>query len=86
MSFSAEARHRLTAILSTLVAVAIVAGGGIAQNQEESSPESLERLESDLRFQIESGFRLEPRVAKQSTATSRRSGRSLPSKGQHPGR
>ncbi len=63
MQLSKEASHRLTAILCTLVAVAILAAGVTAQHETGAPVDVLARLESDLRFQVRSVFRLRPRDA-----------------------
>lgn len=63
MQISRETSHRLTAILCTLVAVAILAAGVTAQHEAASPSGKLEQLESDLRFQVQSAFRMRPRDA-----------------------
>ena len=63
MRISHAVQHRLTATLCTIVAAAILAVGVTAQIGGEANTPTLQQLESDLRFQIRSAFRLEPRVA-----------------------
>ena len=53
--------ERITAIVSTVVAIAILAAG-VAAYQSSSAPvDKLVQLESDLRFQLEMGFRQNPK-------------------------
>ena len=53
--------ERITAILSTLVAVIILAVGVTAQQSRSARTDELVHLESDLRFQLKSVFRLNPK-------------------------
>ena len=57
--------ERVTTLLSTLVAAGLLAAGVTAQQSRTNRPVSLERLESDLRFQIRSAFRMTPRESEQ---------------------
>ncbi len=50
-------RERITAIASTLVAIAILAAGVTAEQSRRPQTTSLDQLESDLRFQLHAGFR-----------------------------
>ncbi len=61
MDHSTKTSERITAILSTLVAVAILAAGVTAQRSPSAPTDELVYLESDLRFQLESTFRLNPK-------------------------
>ena len=65
MPLSTKFSERLTTVLSTIVAAAMLAAGVTAQQGRMSRPPSLEQLESDLRFQIGSAFRMTPLQAKQ---------------------
>jgi hypothetical protein len=60
MDPSTRSSERITAILSTVVAVAILAAGVTAQQSRGALSDELDYLESDLRFQLESAFRLNP--------------------------
>ncbi len=61
MDLSTISSERITAILSTIVAVVILAAGVTAQQSRSSRTDELVHLESDLRFQMESAFRLNPK-------------------------
>ena len=61
MDPSTNSSERITAILSTAVAVAILAAGVTAQQARSARTDELVHLESDLRFQLESAFRLNPK-------------------------
>ncbi len=52
-----EKNERTTAIVSTLVAIAILAAGVTAQQSHQTPQDELLRLESDLRFQLERAFK-----------------------------
>ncbi len=56
MSLSAFTSERITAIVSTLMAIAILAAGVTAQ-QSRAPLDELEQLESDLQFQLDWAFR-----------------------------
>ena len=61
MDKSSLRSERITAILSTVVAVAILAAGVTAhQSHNVTTEDSLSLLESDLRFQIDMAFRQNP--------------------------
>ena len=49
--------ERFTAIVSTLLAIAILAAGVTAQQAQYSPPDDLTRLESDLRFQLQRAYK-----------------------------
>ncbi len=57
MDFWSARSERLTAILSTVVAVAILAGGVTAFQSHHAPVDDVVQLESDFRFQLEVGFR-----------------------------
>ncbi len=61
MDQSTLSSERITAILSTVIAVAILAAGVTAQQSRDARPDELVYLESDLRFQLESAYRLNPK-------------------------
>lgn len=61
MDKSTRNSERITAIVSTVVAVVILAAGVTAQQSRYSRSDELTYLESDLRFQLESAFRLNPK-------------------------
>lgn len=65
MSLSPKFSERLTTVVSTLIAAALLAAGVTAQQARTTRPSTLERLESDLRFQIRSAFRMTPIQAEQ---------------------
>ena len=60
MNLSPAASERITAIVSTLVAVAILAGGVTAFQSRTTPIDDIVQLESDLRFQLEVAFRHDP--------------------------
>lgn len=60
MNFSAARSERITAIASTLVAIAILAGGVTAYQSHNAPVDDVVQLESDLRFQLEVAFRHDP--------------------------
>jgi len=60
MNFSTARSERITAIVSTLVAVAILTGGVTAYQSHNEPVEDIVQLESDLRFQLEIAFRHDP--------------------------
>ncbi len=60
MNFSLARSERITAIVSTLVAVAILAGGVTAFQSHHAPVDDVVQLESDLRFQLENAFRHDP--------------------------
>lgn len=53
--------ERLTAVLSTLAALALLAVGVTAQHSRNAPADELAYLESDLRFQLQSAYRLDPK-------------------------
>lgn len=57
MNFSSARSERITAIVSVVVAVAILAGGVTAYQSHNASVDDVVQLESDFRFQLEVGFR-----------------------------
>ncbi|MCG8448887.1 MAG: hypothetical protein MI725_04820 [Pirellulales bacterium] len=57
MNQSTTQGERITAVVSTLVAIAILAAGVTAQQQHAPPSDELIQLESDLRFQLEMAFR-----------------------------
>ena len=57
MDFWSARCERLTAIFSTVVAVAILAGGVTAFQSHHAQVDDVVQLESDFRFQLEVGFR-----------------------------
>ncbi|NOY43318.1 MAG: hypothetical protein GXP26_15975 [Planctomycetes bacterium] len=57
MSRPSAKNERTTAIVSTLVAIAILAAGVTAQQSHQAPQDELTRLESDLRFQLERAFK-----------------------------
>ncbi len=57
MQFSTDRSERITAIISTVVAVVILAGGVTAYQSHHVPVDDVVQLESDLRFQLEVGFR-----------------------------
>jgi len=57
MSQSTATSERITAIVSTLVAVAILVAGVTAHQSQVTPRDEMTRLESDLRFQLEMAFR-----------------------------
>ncbi|MCH7753106.1 MAG: hypothetical protein IH898_13260 [Planctomycetes bacterium] len=61
MDHSTDRSERITVILSTIVAVAILAAGVTAQRSRSAPTDELVHLASDLRFQLESAFRLNPK-------------------------
>lgn len=61
MDHSTRISERITAILSTVVAVAVLVVGVTAQQSRSARTDELVHLESDLRFQLESAFRLNPK-------------------------
>ena len=65
MQLSMKNSERLTAILSTIVAVALLGAGVTAQQSLSQRTDDVSRLESDLRFQIRSAFRQTPNEAEQ---------------------
>lgn len=65
MTLSSKFGERFTSILSTLIAAALLAAGVTAQQARTSRPVTIEQLESDLRFQISSAFRMTPLQAEQ---------------------
>jgi len=60
MDFSSARSERFTAIASTLVAIAILAGGVTAYQSHNAPVDDVVQLESDLRFQLEVAFRHDP--------------------------
>lgn len=60
MDFSPVRSERITAIVSTIVAVAILAGGVTAYQSHNAPVDDVVQLESDLRFQLEVAFRHNP--------------------------
>jgi len=60
MDFLTTRSKQNTAIVSTLVAVAILAGGVTAYQSHHAEVEDVVQLESDLRFQLEIVFRHDP--------------------------
>jgi len=60
MDFSSAKSERITAIVSTLVAVAILAGGVTAFQSHNAPIDDVVQLESDLRFQLEVAFKHDP--------------------------
>lgn len=61
MDCSTKTSERITAILSTIVAVGLLAAGVTAQQSRSARTDELVHLESDLRFQLQSVFRLNPK-------------------------
>jgi hypothetical protein len=61
MDHSTKRSERITAVLSTIVAVVILAAGVTAQQSRSARTDVVVHLESDLRFQLESAFRLNPK-------------------------
>ncbi len=57
MNFSTVRSERITAIISTVVAVIILAAGVTAHQSHHAPVDDLVQLESDLRFQLEAGYR-----------------------------
>ncbi len=57
MDFSTARSERLTAIISTVFAVIILAGGVTAYQSHHAANDDVVQLESDFRFQLEVGFR-----------------------------
>ena len=57
MDFWTTRSERLTAILSTVMAIAILAGGVTAFQSHHAPVDDVVQLESDFRFQLEVGFR-----------------------------
>jgi len=57
MSQTTAKGERITAIVSTLAAIAILAAGVTAQQQHTAPSQELAQLESNLRFQLDHGFR-----------------------------
>jgi len=68
MNLSTLASERLTAILSTVVAVAILGAVVTAQSSAPQPKDELARLESDLRFQIKRLVRLDGQKSATCTA------------------
>jgi len=69
MDQSTKKSERITAIASTLVAVALLTAG-VTAHQSSSEPDSdLAVLESDLRFQLQTGFRHDPQGGNARLAT-----------------
>ncbi len=60
MDFSLARSERIVAIFSTVVAVAILAGGVTAYQSHHAPVDDVVQLESDLRFQLEVAFRHDP--------------------------
>jgi len=60
MDFSSAKNERITVIVSTLVAVAILAGGVTAFQSHNAPVDDVVQLESDLRFQLEVAFKHDP--------------------------
>ncbi|NOZ41254.1 MAG: hypothetical protein GXP24_13665 [Planctomycetes bacterium] len=60
MDFWTARSERTTAIVSTLVAIAILAGGVTAFQSHHAPVDDVVQLESDLRFQLEVAFRHDP--------------------------
>jgi len=60
MNFSTARSERITAIISTVVAVVILAAGVTAHQSHNAPVDEVVQLESDLRFQLEVGFRHDP--------------------------
>ncbi|MEM8944538.1 MAG: hypothetical protein AAGD11_05080 [Planctomycetota bacterium] len=56
MDFSMVRSERITAVISTVIAVVILAGGVTAYQARTAPVEDIVQLESDLRFQLEVGF------------------------------
>ena len=65
MDQSTKTSERITAIISTVVAVALLAAGVTAQQTHNTRTDELAYLESDLRFQLQSAFRLTPKEGQQ---------------------
>ena len=61
MNFSTARSERITAIISTIAAVIILAGGVMAYQSHHTPVDDLVQLESDFRFQLEVGFRHDTR-------------------------
>jgi hypothetical protein len=57
MSQPSQKSERLTAIVSTLVAVAILAAGVTAQQSHQNPQDQLARLQSDLEFQLQRAYK-----------------------------
>ncbi len=57
MDFSTARSERITAMISTVVAVVILAGGVTAYQSHHAANDDVVQLESDFRFQLEVGFR-----------------------------
>ena len=57
MSQSTSSSERLTAVVSTLVAIAILAAGVTAHQSHNAPRDELAQMESDLRFQLDQAFR-----------------------------
>lgn len=68
MSQSTAKSERVTATISTLVAIAILAAGVTAQQSRNAPQDDLTLLESDLRFQLDRAFRHQPKQREQRTA------------------
>lgn len=60
MNSSSARSERITAIISTVVAVIILAGGVTAYQTNTAPVEDIVQLESDLRFQLEVAFKHDP--------------------------
>lgn len=60
MNFSSAPGERITAIISTAVAVIILAGGVTAYQTHTAPVDDIVQLESDLRFQLEVAFKHDP--------------------------
>jgi hypothetical protein len=60
MNFSSARGERMTAIISTVVAVIILAGGVTAYQSNTAPVDDIVQLESDLRFQLEVAFKHDP--------------------------
>jgi hypothetical protein len=61
MDQSTKRSERITAVFSTIVAIGILAVGVTAQQEFTAPADVLVHLESDLRFQLDSAFRLNPK-------------------------
>lgn len=60
MNYSSARSERITAIISTVVAVIILAGGVTAYQTNTAPVDDIVQLESDLRFQLEVAFKHDP--------------------------
>lgn len=69
MESSTARSERITAIVSTLVAVAILAAGVTAHQSGTTRLGELDRLASDFQFQVKSAFRQQPREQSKRLAT-----------------